>query len=46
VQRLAGPAPNESRLSAVTYAAAAALLILPTITIAAPIVKAIVDAVS
>lgn len=46
VQRLAGPASNERALSAVTYTAAVALLVLPTITIAAPIVKAIVDAVS
>ena len=46
VQRLADPEPQERWLSAVTYAAAAALLILPTVTVAAPIVTAIVNAVS
>ena len=46
VQRLADPDPNNALLAAGTYAVAAALLILPTITVAAPLVKAIVDAVS
>jgi Zn-dependent protease with chaperone function len=46
VQRLADPQAQERWLSIATYAGAAALLILPTVTIAAPIVKAIVDAVS
>jgi len=46
VQRLAEPPPNERWLSVVTYAGAATLLVLPTVTVAAPIVTAIVDAVS
>ena len=46
VQRLADPEPSERWLSAVTYAGAVALLVLPTITVAAPIVTAIVNAVS
>jgi hypothetical protein len=46
VQRLADPEPQERLLSAATYAGAAALLILPTFTVAAPIVTAIVNAVS
>ena len=45
VQRLADPEPRERWLSTAIYAAAAALLILPTITVAAPIVTAIVNAV-
>ncbi|TCC44523.1 M56 family peptidase [Kribbella capetownensis] len=46
VQRLADPEPSNTWLAACTYAVAAALLILPTITVAAPLVKAIVSAVS
>lgn len=46
VQRLADPEPRERWLSTAIYAAAAALLILPTITVAAPVATAIVDAVS
>jgi beta-lactamase regulating signal transducer with metallopeptidase domain len=46
VERLADPAPDERVLATLTYAGAVTLLVLPTITIAAPIVKAIVDAVS
>ena len=46
VQRLADPEPRERWLSTAIYAAAAALLILPTITVAAPVVTAIVNAVS
>jgi Zn-dependent protease with chaperone function len=46
VQRLADPEPRYPWLSAGTYAVAVGLLVLPTITVAAPIVKAIVNAVS
>jgi hypothetical protein len=46
VERLADPAPDERVLATLTYAGAVTLLVLPTITIAAPIVKAIVEAVS
>jgi Zn-dependent protease with chaperone function len=46
VQRLADPEPRYPLLSAGTYAVAVGLLVLPTVTVAAPIVKAIVDAVS
>jgi hypothetical protein len=46
VQRLADPEPRYPWLSAATYAAAVALLVVPTITVAAPIVKAIVNAVT
>ncbi|TCO21217.1 peptidase M48-like protein [Kribbella steppae] len=46
VQRLADPEPRYPWLSAGTYAVAVGLLVLPTVTVAAPIVKAIVDAVS
>lgn len=46
VQRLADPEPPDRWLSAATYAAAAALLVLPTVTVAAPILKALADAVS
>lgn len=45
VQRLADPEPNARLLSAVTYTGAVLLLVVPTITVAAPIVKAVVDAV-
>ncbi|MDX6265147.1 MAG: hypothetical protein QOH84_6835 [Kribbellaceae bacterium] len=46
VQRLADPAPNAPLLSATAYTAAALLLVVPTFTVAAPIVRAVVDAVS
>ena len=46
VQRLADPEPRYPWLSAGTYAVAVGLLVLPTVTVAAPIVKAIVNAVS
>jgi hypothetical protein len=46
VQRLADPAPNAALLSATAYTAAALLLVVPTFTVAAPIVKAVVHAVS
>jgi hypothetical protein len=46
VQRLADPEPPERWLSAATYAAAAALLVLPTVTVAAPILEALADAIS
>jgi hypothetical protein len=46
VQRLADPAPNATLLSATAYTAAALLLVVPTFTVAAPIVKAVVHAVS
>ncbi|HET6296506.1 MAG TPA: M56 family metallopeptidase [Kribbella sp.] len=45
VQRLAGPEPNHPLLAAGTYTVAVLLLVVPTITVAAPIVKALVDAV-
>ncbi|MDX6237563.1 MAG: hypothetical protein QOG10_2378 [Kribbellaceae bacterium] len=45
VQRLADPEPPYRMLSAATYAAAAALLVLPTVTVAAPILNALADAV-
>jgi hypothetical protein len=46
VQRLADPAPNATLLAATTYTAAVLLLVVPTFTVAAPIVKAVVNAVS
>ncbi|MEV6414470.1 M56 family metallopeptidase [Kribbella sp. NPDC051718] len=46
VQRLADPAPNATLLSVTAYTAAALLLVVPTFTVAAPIVKAVVHAVS
>ncbi|GAA0922834.1 M56 family metallopeptidase [Kribbella koreensis] len=46
VQRLADPAPNATLLSVAAYTAAALLLVVPTFTVAAPIVKAVVHAVS
>jgi Zn-dependent protease with chaperone function len=46
VQRLADPEPPDRWLSAATYVAAAALLVLPTVTVAAPILEALADAVS
>jgi len=46
VQRLADPEPNSALLSTAAYTAAALLLVVPTITVAAPIVKAVVNAVS
>jgi hypothetical protein len=46
VQRLADPAPNAALLSTAAYTAAALLLVVPTFTVAAPIVKAVVHAVS
>jgi Zn-dependent protease with chaperone function len=46
VQRLADPVPPYRLLSAATYTAAAALLVLPTVTVAAPILEALADAVS
>ncbi|TWD72424.1 peptidase M48-like protein [Kribbella amoyensis] len=44
VQRLADPAPNYPLLAATTYAVAAALLIVPTVTVAAPILEALATA--
>ncbi|ONI77525.1 Zn-dependent protease with chaperone function [Kribbella sp. ALI-6-A] len=44
VQRLADPEPRHPVLSAATYTAAVALLVLPTITVAAPVLKALADA--
>ncbi|GAA3562629.1 M56 family metallopeptidase [Kribbella ginsengisoli] len=46
VQRLADPAPNATLLSVAAYTTAALLLVVPTFTVAAPIVKAVVHAVS
>jgi Zn-dependent protease with chaperone function len=46
VQRLADPEPNAHLLSAATYTGAVLLLVVPTITVAAPIVRAVVNAVS
>jgi len=46
VQRLADPEPGSTTLAVGTYSAAALLLVVPTFTVAAPIVKAIVHAVS
>lgn len=45
VQRLADPEPNSTLLSATAYTAAILLLVVPTFTVAAPIVKAVVNAV-
>lgn len=46
VQRLADPEPNSTLLAATAYTAAVLLLVVPTITVAAPIVRAVVNAVS
>lgn len=46
VQRLVGPQPRHPWLSATTYATAVALLVLPTVTVAAPIVEALAAALS
>jgi hypothetical protein len=46
VQRLSDPEPRYPLQSALTYAAAVLLLVIPTFTVAAPIVKAVVNAVS
>lgn len=46
VQRLADPEPRYLWLSVATYAAAATLLIVPTVTVAVPILKALVNALS
>ena len=46
VQRLADPEPNSTLLAAAAYTAAVLLLVVPTFTVAAPIVKAVVSAVS
>lgn len=46
VQRLADPEPNSTLLAAAAYTAAVLLLVVPTITVAAPIVRAVVNAVS
>ncbi|WP_328326364.1 M56 family metallopeptidase [Kribbella sp. NBC_00382] len=46
VQRLADPAPNATLLSTAAYTAAVLLLVVPTFTVAAPIVKAVIHAVS
>ncbi|GAA1575146.1 M56 family metallopeptidase [Kribbella sancticallisti] len=46
VQRLADPEPDARLLSAATYTAAVLLLVVPTFTVAAPIVRAVVNAVS
>jgi hypothetical protein len=44
VQRLAGPEPCHRWLSTATYATAVALLVLPTVTVAAPILGALAGA--
>jgi hypothetical protein len=44
VQRLADPEPRHPVLSAATSTAAVALLVLPTVTVAAPVLKALADA--
>lgn len=46
VQRLADPAPNSTLLAAAAYSAAVLLLVVPTFTVAAPIAKAVINAVS
>lgn len=46
VRRLAEPELGTTWIAAATYAVAAAVLILPTVTVAAPLVRAIVNAVS
>ncbi|MEU4395859.1 M56 family metallopeptidase [Kribbella sp. NPDC023855] len=46
VQRLADPAPNSTLLAAAAYSAAVLLLVVPTFTVAAPIAKAVLNAVS
>jgi Zn-dependent protease with chaperone function len=46
VQRLADPAPNSTLLAAAAYTAAVLLLVVPTFTVAAPIAKAVLNAVS
>jgi hypothetical protein len=45
VQRLADTEPNHPLLAAGIYTAAVLLLVVPTVTVAAPVVKALVDAV-
>ncbi|GAB2612803.1 M56 family metallopeptidase [Kribbella endophytica] len=44
VQRLAEPEPRFPVLSAATYTTAVALLVLPTVTVAAPVLKALAEA--
>jgi Zn-dependent protease with chaperone function len=44
VQRLAEPEPRFPVLSAVTYTTAFALLVLPTVTVAAPVLNALAEA--
>jgi len=46
VQRLAAPEPHHPWQSAAVYAAASALLVLPTVTVAAPILRALASVVS
>ncbi|HEU4945604.1 MAG TPA: M56 family metallopeptidase [Kribbella sp.] len=46
VQRLAEPEPSDRWLSAGTYSAAVGLLVLPTLTVAAPILEAVAQALS
>ncbi|WBQ07661.1 M56 family metallopeptidase [Kribbella sp. CA-293567] len=46
VQRLADPEPNSTLLAVTAYTAAVLLLVVPTFTVAAPIVRAVVDAVN
>ena len=46
VQRLADPAPSSTLLAAAAYSAAVLLLVVPTFTVAAPIAKAVLNAVS
>jgi hypothetical protein len=45
VQRLADADPNHPLLAAGTYTVAVLLLVTPTVTVAAPILKAIVNAI-
>lgn len=45
VERLTSPAPNHPLLAASTYAGAAALLVLPTVTVAAPVLRALLTAI-
>jgi len=46
VRRLADPEPNHPVLAAATYTTAVLLLVVPTFTVAAPILKALADALT
>ncbi|WP_328992449.1 M56 family metallopeptidase [Kribbella sp. NBC_01245] len=45
VERLTSPAPNHPLLAASTYTGAAALLVLPTVTVAVPVLRALLTAI-